>query len=40
MGEKKNGMGMILVARPEGKRPLGRYRHRWKDNIKMHLNTF
>jgi len=28
---------MVLVAKPEGKRPLGRPRHRWKDNIKMAL---
>jgi hypothetical protein len=27
----------ILVGNPEGKRPLGRYRHRWEDNIKMDL---
>jgi hypothetical protein len=27
----------ILVRKPEGKRPLGRPRHRWKDNIKMDL---
>jgi hypothetical protein len=26
---------MILVGRPEGKRPLGRPRRRWVDNIKM-----
>jgi hypothetical protein len=26
-----------LVARPEGKRPLGRPRRRWEDNIKMDL---
>jgi hypothetical protein len=25
----------VLVGKPEGKRPLGRSRHRWKDNIKM-----
>ena len=25
----------VLVGRPEGKRPLGRHRHRWEDNIKM-----
>jgi hypothetical protein len=25
----------ILVGKPEGKRPLGRPRHRWMDNIKM-----
>jgi hypothetical protein len=27
----------ILVGRPEGKRLLGRPRHRWVDSIKMHL---
>jgi hypothetical protein len=27
----------ILVAKPEGKRPLGRPRRRWVDNIKMNL---
>jgi hypothetical protein len=27
----------VLVGRPEGKRPLGRPRHRWEDNIKMDL---
>jgi len=27
----------VLVGKPEGKRPLGRRRHRWEDNIKMHL---
>jgi len=26
-----------LVGKPEGKRPLGRSRHRWEDNIKMDL---
>ena len=25
----------ILVGKPEGKRPLGKPRHRWEDNIKM-----
>jgi hypothetical protein len=28
---------MALVGRPEGKRPLGRLRRRWEDNIKMDL---
>jgi hypothetical protein len=28
---------MILVGKPEGKRSLGRPRHRWEDNIKMDL---
>jgi hypothetical protein len=27
----------LLVGKPEGKRPLGRQRHRWADNIKMNL---
>jgi hypothetical protein len=27
----------ILVGRPEGRRPLGRPRHRWENNIKMDL---
>jgi hypothetical protein len=27
----------ILVENPEGKRPLGRRRHRWEDNIRMDL---
>jgi hypothetical protein len=33
MGEKRNAC-KILVGPPEGKRPLGRYRHRLEDNIK------
>jgi hypothetical protein len=36
MGEKRNVYG-LLVGKPEGKRPLGRPRHRWMDNIKMDL---
>ena len=27
----------VLVEKPEGKRPLGRPRHRWEDNIKIDL---
>ena len=27
----------VLVGKPEGKRPLGRPRSRWDDNIRMHL---
>jgi hypothetical protein len=27
----------ILVGKPEGKRPLGRHRSRWKDNIKIDI---
>jgi hypothetical protein len=36
MGEGR-GVYRILVRRPEGKRPLGRPRHTWEDNIKMDL---
>jgi hypothetical protein len=34
MWEKRNAYS-ILVGKPEGKRALGRPRHRWVDNIKM-----
>jgi hypothetical protein len=36
MGEKRNAY-RILVGKPEGRRPLGRPRRRWVDNIKMDL---
>jgi hypothetical protein len=36
MGEKRNAY-RLLVGKPEGKRPLGRPRHRCVDNIKMDL---
>jgi hypothetical protein len=36
MGETRNAC-RILVVKPEGKRPLGRPRRRWVDNIKMNL---
>jgi hypothetical protein len=32
-----SGTYNILVGRPEGRRPLGRPRRRWEDNIKMDL---
>ena len=34
MGEER-GVQRVLLGKPEGKRPLGRPRHRWEDNIKM-----
>jgi len=36
MGEKRNAYN-ILVGKPEGKRPLGRRKNRWEDNIRMDL---
>jgi hypothetical protein len=36
MGEKRN-VYRLLVGNPEGKRPLGRPRYRWVDNIRMDL---
>jgi hypothetical protein len=34
MGEER-GVHRLSVGKPEGKRPLGRPRRRWEDNIKM-----
>jgi hypothetical protein len=36
MGEGR-GVYRVLVGRPKSKRPLGRPRHRWEDNIKLDL---
>ena len=36
MGERR-GVYRVLVEKPEGKRPIGRPRRRWEDNIKMDL---
>jgi hypothetical protein len=36
MGDSR-GVCRVLVRKPEGKRPLGRPRRRWEDNIKMDL---
>jgi hypothetical protein len=36
MGEGR-GVHSVLVGKPEGKRPLGRPRRRWEDNIQMDL---
>jgi hypothetical protein len=36
MGEERN-VYRVLIGKPEGKRPLGRPRHRWEDGIRMDL---
>jgi len=36
MGEER-GVYRVLVGKPEGKRPLGRTRRRWVDNIRLDL---
>ena len=36
--EEGRGVHKVLVGKPEGKRPLGRPRRRWEDNIKMDLD--
>ena len=36
MGERR-GVHRVLVGKPEGKRPLGKPRRKWEDNIKMDL---
>jgi hypothetical protein len=35
--EEKRNVYRLLVGKPDGKRPLGRRRRRWIDNIKMDL---
>jgi hypothetical protein len=35
--EEKRNVYRLLVEKPEGKRPQGRPRHRWVDNIRMNL---
>jgi len=39
MGERR-GIYRVLVGKLQGKRPLGRPRRRWKDNIKTNLREF
>jgi hypothetical protein len=34
---EKRSAYRLMVGKPEGKRPLGRQRRRWVDNIKMHF---
>ena len=36
MGERR-GVYRVLVGKPEGKRPLGRPKRRWEDNVKVDL---
>jgi hypothetical protein len=36
MGAMRNAY-KILIGKPEGRRPLGRPTHRWKDNIRMNV---
>jgi hypothetical protein len=36
-GTHGKGVYKVLVGRPEGKRPQGRPRRRWEDNIKMNI---
>jgi hypothetical protein len=36
MGDRK-GVYRVMMGKPEEKRPLGRPRHRWEDNIKIDL---
>ena len=38
--EEGRGVHKVLVGKPEGKRPLGRPRRRWDDNIKMDLEKW
>jgi len=35
--EERRDVYRVLVGKPEGRRPLGRPRHRWKHNIRMDL---
>jgi len=37
VGEERRGLYRVLVRKPEGKRPLGRPRYSWENNIKMDL---
>ena len=35
--DEERGVYRVLLGKPEGKKPLGRPRHRWVDNIRMDL---
>jgi hypothetical protein len=34
---EKRSVYRVLVEKPEGRRPLGRPRHKWEDNIRMNV---
>jgi hypothetical protein len=36
MGEERN-VYRVVMGKPEGKRPIGRPRHRWEDGVRMDL---
>jgi hypothetical protein len=36
-GGERRGLCRVLVGKPEGRRPLGRPRHRWENDIKMNF---
>jgi hypothetical protein len=36
---KRRSAYRVLVGKPEGRRPLGRHRRRWEDNIKIDLQN-
>jgi hypothetical protein len=38
-GGGRRGACTVSVGNPEGKRPLGRHRHRWEDNIKIDVQV-
>jgi hypothetical protein len=35
----RTGVYRVMVVKPKRKRPFGRHRHRWEDNIKMDLQV-
>jgi len=37
MGEERGGVYRVLLGKPKGRKPLGRPRRRWVDNIRMNL---
>jgi len=37
--EERRGVYRVLLGNPEGKRPLGRLRHKWENSIKMYLKV-